>query len=47
MDLTDAEKNLRALKRAVRVPVFPISAVAGTGLSQLLRALATEVAACS
>jgi GTP-binding protein len=47
MDLTDAEKNLRALKRAVRVPVFPISAVTGTGLGPLLRALAKEVAACS
>jgi GTP-binding protein len=47
MDLTDAEKNLRALKRAVRAPVFPISAVTGTGLSRLLRALAKEVAACS
>ncbi len=47
MDLTDAEENLRALKRKVRVPVFPISAVTGIGLSQLLRALAREVAACS
>ncbi len=47
MDLTGAEQNLRELKRRVRVPVFPISAVAGTGLSRLLRALAKEVAACS
>jgi GTP-binding protein len=47
MDLTDAEKNLRVLRRRVRVPVFPISAVTGTGLSRLLRALAKEVTACS
>jgi len=47
MDLTDATENLRALKRAVKAPVFPISAATGLGLRRLLLALAKEVAACS
>ena len=47
MDLTGAEENLRTFKRAVRVPVFPVSAATGAGLRRLLRALAKEVAECS
>ena len=43
MDLTDATENLRALKRAVKAPVFPISAATGLGLRPLLTALARMV----
>ena len=47
MDLTDSRDNLQRLKRAVRAPVYPISAVTGAGVRRLLLALVKELNACS
>jgi GTP-binding protein len=43
MDLTDSDKNLRRLRRAIGVEVVPISAVTGQGLQQLLRRIWQEL----
>lgn len=43
MDLTEAEANLKAFKRHVRAPVYPISGVTGEGLRELLFALAKQL----
>lgn len=45
MDVTDADKKLTAFKRHVKgKKIFPISAVTGTGLPALLKAMAAAVA---
>ena len=46
MDLTDARENLPRLKRAVEIPVFPISAVTGEGLRELMAGLVKEIEGC-
>ena len=47
MDLTDAEGNLRLLGLATDAPVYPISAVTGKGLHDLMSGLLKELDACS
>ena len=47
MDLTDAQKNLGAFGREVEVPVYPISAVTGKGIRELLRSFLEELEKCS
>ena len=47
MDLTEAKENLGSLHQAVAAPVYPISAVTGAGLRELLRGLLKELNACS
>lgn len=39
MDLTDSEKHLRRLKKALGVKVYPISAVTGKGLEAVIEAI--------
>ncbi len=47
MDIPEAAANLRALRRALRVPIVSISAATGQGLRELLRALRKELDSCS
>ena len=47
MDLTDARASLRTLQEAVEATVFPISAVTGDGLQELMAGLAKEIDICS
>ena len=47
MDLTAGEANLDVLRGAVTVAIYPISAVTGAGLRELLYGLLKELDACS
>jgi len=47
MDLTDSEDKLKAFRKSLDVPVFPISAATGSGLHELIGGLLKELDACS
>jgi len=47
MDLTDARENLPAFRDAANVPVYPVSAVTGAGLRELVAGLLKELDTCS
>ena len=47
MDLPEGQSHLEALRRAAQVPVYPISAVTGRGIRQLMTAILKELDACS
>ncbi|MDD5501777.1 MAG: GTPase ObgE, partial [Candidatus Omnitrophica bacterium] len=43
MDIGDAAKNLKRFKSLVRKPVYPISALEGKGLEELVDAVAKKL----
>ena len=46
MDLTEAPTNLRRFRRAVKARTYPISAVTGQGLRDLIKAMLEELDTC-
>ena len=47
LDLTDAEENTTAFRKHVSAQVYPISAVSGAGIRELIHALSKEIDKCS
>jgi len=47
LDLPETAENIRALRKRVGTPVYPISAVTGAGIRELIAALLREIEACS